>query len=129
RLRAERGQRRVGGRVSPAIRCAEAALWRRVADRAAPDRGSQQAALARTLRYARAAALGGLDPRRAAARDPERGGAGVLGADLDARQGVGRYPRRADRDLAAALEAAIRRVAQEARGSRRDEEVRSAEEG
>src|SRR5207237_10100018 len=97
----------MGGRISPAIRGAETAPRRRNADRNAPPRCSAEAALARAVRHAGAAALGGLDPGGAAARDPERGSAGVLGANLAPRQAMGRHPRRADPNIVAALEAAI----------------------
>src|ERR1700720_3818838 len=105
----------MGGGVPTPIRRTEAAIWQPADRTVAPRRrGNAAAAIAGTKRHPRGAALERLDPRGAAARDPERGGADVLGRDLAPRQAVDRYPRRADAGPAAALEAAIRRVAQEA---------------
>ena len=81
---------------------------------ARPAAAGPRAKLARAVRHAGAEALGGDDPRRADARDPERAVPRLSRANLDARQAMGRYPRRADRGAGNAPAPAIRGIPQAA---------------
>src|SRR5205085_1023761 len=90
--------------------------------------GDRREQIAGPERHAGADPLGRLDPGRAPGADPERAGARVSGAELDPRQAMGRHPRRPDPGGAAAPQAAIRRLPQEARGGREGARRGSQEE-